>query len=214
MMLLLAGFFGLASGYLGVYSSVELSHYLARQDSASRLAIPSGPMIVVMASFICFVSLIFAPDRGLLLRIVRIGLFRYQCLCENLLKSFWREGPAQEISFDQLHVHLNVPKVYLHFIMRRLIGKGWIQKKGVNKYRLTKEGTDKAAQIVRLHRLWEVYLADYLGVGAERVHRSAEEMEHIITPELEMELTLLLNDPKRDPHHQPIPPGKNEEREV
>jgi manganese/zinc/iron transport system permease protein len=42
-------------------------------------------------------------------------------------------------------------------------------------------------------------------VGVERVHRNAEEMEHIITPELENELSLLLNDPKQDPHHQPIP---------
>ena len=58
---------------------------------------------------------------------------------------------------------------------------------------------------MRLHRLWEVYLVDYLGVGAERVHRSAEEMEHAITQELEAKLTLILNDPKHDPHHQPIP---------
>lgn len=60
-------------------------------------------------------------------------------------------------------------------------------------------------KIVRLHRLWEVYLVDYLGIGAERVHRSAEEMEHIITPELETKLTLILNNPKYDPHHQLIP---------
>lgn len=74
-----------------------------------------------------------------------------------------------------------------------------------NGYRLTPKGVQWAARIVRLHRLWEVYLVDYLGLGAERVHRSAEEMEHIITPELETELTLLLNNPKYDPHHQPIP---------
>jgi len=59
-----------------------------------------------------------------------------------------------------------------------------------------------------------VYLADYLGVGAERVHRSAEEMEHIITPELELELTQLLKDPKVDPHRQPIPPSIVEEAEL
>jgi manganese/zinc/iron transport system permease protein len=59
---------------------------------------------------------------------------------------------------------------------------------------------------VRLHRLWEVYLADYLGMGAEKVHRNAEEMEHIITPAIEKELTVLLHNPQKDPHHQPIPP--------
>ena len=62
----------------------------------------------------------------------------------------------------------------------------------------------KAARIIRLHRLWEVYLV-YLGQNRDKVHRNAEEMEHIITPELEKELTDLLKDPKQDPHHQPIP---------
>ena len=80
------------------------------------------------------------------------------------------------------------------------------EKKGKDTYRLTKEGEIWAAKIVRLHRLWEVYLVDYLGIGPEKVHVNAEEMEHIITPELEHDLTLLLKDPKRDPHHQPIPP--------
>lgn len=71
---------------------------------------------------------------------------------------------------------------------------------------MTTDGEQRAAKIVRLHRLWEVYLANYLGIGAERVHRNAEEMEHILTPEIERELTLLLNNPKQDPHQQPIPP--------
>ena len=43
----------------------------------------------------------------------------------------------------------------------------------------------KAASIVRVHRLWELYLTERLGFPAEKVHRTAEEMEHIITPEME-----------------------------
>jgi manganese/zinc/iron transport system permease protein len=94
----------------------------------------------------------------------------------------------------------------MFFILWRLCRNGWLEKIETGGYKLTHDGRLRAAKIVRLHRLWEVYLADYLGVGAERVHRNAEEMEHIITPELEKELTLLLHNPKRDPHHQPIPP--------
>jgi len=62
-----------------------------------------------------------------------------------------------------------------------------------------------AAKIVRLHRLWELYLTEYIEMGRERVHYSAEEMEHILTPEIEAELTKLLNNPQEDPHNQPIP---------
>ncbi|NGX53817.1 MAG: hypothetical protein K1000chlam4_00537, partial [Chlamydiae bacterium] len=58
---------------------------------------------------------------------------------------------------------------------------------------------------VRLHRLWEVYLVNYIGVGSERVHKNAEEIEHILSPELEKKLTRLLDNPERDPHNQPIP---------
>ena len=70
---------------------------------------------------------------------------------------------------------------------------------------LTELGKKRAQRIVRLHRLWEVYLVTQLDVLAEDVHRSAEEMEHRITPELEAELVTLLGDPKKDPHDQEIP---------
>lgn len=205
-MLLIASLFGLVSGFLGVYLSVELSYYLSEQYAVSHFAIPTGPMIVIVISCICLLSLLLAPDRGLIWRWMRIGKFRYRCLCENLLKSLWSEGAKNEIVLEKQQALLNISTYYLSFILWMFVRKGWVEKISPNKYYLSTSGMQRAAQVVRLHRLWEVYLADYLGVGAERVHRSAEEMEHIITPELEEELTVLLNDPKRDPHYQPIPP--------
>jgi manganese/zinc/iron transport system permease protein len=171
-----------------------------------RLALPTGPMIVIVASLICLFSLMLAPERGLLLRVVRIARFRYQCICENLLKAMWRYGSDKEISFTDIAKRQSAPAWYLRFVLMRLSSQGWIVKSSTDAYHLTSEGSQWAARIVRLHRLWEVYLVDYLGVGSERVHRSAEEMEHIITPDLEKQLTMLLKDPQRDPHHQPIPP--------
>ena len=72
-------------------------------------------------------------------------------------------------------------------------------------YDLTEIGRKRAKRIIRLHRLWEAYLFTCLDIQAENVHKSAEEMEHIITPELEEELVKLLGDPKKDPHNQDIP---------
>ena len=205
-MLFLAGVFGLISGFLGVYLSVEINESLSIKYPAARLTLPTGPIIVIVATVICLLSLLFAPERGLLLRLWRIMRFRYLCLCENILKVFWRNGPQQEILFDQIAKYQTASRIYLRFILSRLVINGWVDQLGPQTYRLTKDGQQWAAKIVRLHRLWEVYLADYLGVGAERVHRNAEEMEHILTPEIEQELTLLLKDPKHDPHSQPIPP--------
>lgn len=201
---LLAALVALLSGFLGNYLSVEVSKGLAQRFPAARLTLPTGPMIVIVASLICLLSLMLAPRRGLLLRLVRIVSFRYQCMCENLLKAVWRYGPDREVTFDEIAKYQSASPWYLRFILSRLVRQGWMEQIKTG-YRLTSEGKQWAARIVRLHRLWEVYLVDYLGVGAERVHCSAEEMEHIITPEIEAELTVILDNPKYDPHHQPIP---------
>ncbi len=212
VMFALAGFFGLLSGFFGIYLSVTLTDYFAFHFPASRLILPTGPMIVLVASFICMGSLLFAPERGLIIRLIRIGAFRYRCIGENLLKTLWRIHPDSHLSLNQLAHYQACSKNYLAFILWRLDKKGWVEKNEKGEYLLTLDGKHRAARIVRLHRLWEVYLVNYLGIGSERVHKNAEEMEHILTPEIERELTLLLNDPKEDPHHQPIPP--NEERNV
>lgn len=204
LMFVLAAFFGLLSGFLGNYLSVEMTQLFTKETAYQRIALPTGPMIVIVASVMCIGALLFAPERGLLIRLWRIAQFRYRCMYENLLKAIWRHGPEKPITFDEIAKGQSASTFYLRFILKRLIRYGWLQFVH-EKYQLTLDGVHWAARIVRLHRLWEVYLADYLGVGAERVHRSAEEMEHIITPELEKELTLLLKDPAYDPHHQPIP---------
>jgi manganese/zinc/iron transport system permease protein len=85
--------------------------------------------------------------------------------------------------------------------------RGWIERREQG-YELTEIGRKKAERVIRLHRLWEVYLVDYMGQSVEKVHRNAEELEHLFTPEFERELTALLKDPKKDPHHQPIPAGE------
>ena len=83
--------------------------------------------------------------------------------------------------------------------------RGWISKDGT----LTPRGEASAQKIVRLHRLWEVYLVEYLGQNVDKVHRTAEELEHLFSPALEQQLTTLLNNPEKDPHDQPIPPIRN-----
>lgn len=206
IMLMLSALFGMASGFLGNYLSVEFTHQLIESHPASRFSLPTGPMIVVVASVICLLAVMFAPERGLMQRFARAVLFRYRCMRENLLKAIWRAGPDKDVTLDHLAHYQEVSPFYLKFILAGLVRNGWLSKTSQDSYRLTAEGEQWAAHIVRLHRLWEVYLADYLGVGAERVHRNAEEIEHILTPELERELTLLLKDPQMDPHHQRIPP--------
>ena len=188
LMLLLAGFFGSLSGLLGSYLSL-------------LFALPTGPAIVLVASAISLFALLFSPRRGLLLRGYRILSFRFTCAQENVLKGIWRSVGEGKISRREVARLFGGGPISAFLMLWRLERHGWIENG-----KLTRDGQHRALRIIRLHRLWEVYLVSYLGVGVERVHRNAEEMEHIITPELEKELVDLLNDPTEDPHSQPIPP--------
>lgn len=204
-MLLLASIFGAISGFLGNFFSVELTSYFQQKFPSERFSLPTGPMIVMVASGICLFALFFAPERGLFNRLARIAYFRSKCIRENLLKTMWRQNKGKGLTLEEIGLYQAISRSYLFILLSWLTYQGWVRRSGA-KYFLTVEGSHRAQRIVRLHRLWEVYLCDYLGVQAERVHKSAEEIEHILTPELEQELTALLKDPKVDPHRQPIPP--------
>src|SRR5205814_3734183 len=71
--------------------------------------------------------------------------------------------------------------------------------------RLTKRGLRVALEVVRHHRLLELYLAESLGLPWDRVHDEAEVLEHVLSEELEELIASKLGHPQRDPHGDPIP---------
>jgi manganese/zinc/iron transport system permease protein len=175
-----AGAIGMASGWIGNYLSVVVPQ--------GEYSLPTGPMILLTSTALCLLSLLLAPQTGLLSRYLQRKKFRLQCAVENGLKSLWKK---------------QVPSLLSKQVLCQLKKKGWADAQG----NLTESGNLAAQKIIRLHRLWEVYLVDYLGQSADKVHRTAEELEHFFSPELERQLSELLHHPERDPHHQPIPPG-------
>jgi DtxR family Mn-dependent transcriptional regulator len=71
--------------------------------------------------------------------------------------------------------------------------------------RLTERGAEVALEVIRHHRLLELYLAESLGVPWDRVHAEAEVLEHVLSEELEDLIAAKLGNPTRDPHGDPIP---------
>lgn len=205
LMFLLAGVFGAISGFLGNYLSVEIPLWGQHRGWGWTFSLPTGPMILLSGSAFAILSLLLAPRRGVISRYSRAVAFRQQCLQENLLKHFWKNG--RKMCLEDLTGWHGLSRLKIQWLLWRLRVQGWARKEGKMAFCLTQEGMNRGAHMVRLHRLWEVYLVR-LGQGLEKVHRSAEEMEHLITPEIEKELTALLNDPHQDPHHQPIPKAK------
>lgn len=198
--LLLAAFFAISSALLGNVLSVEGTKALSARFPEWRFSLPTGPLILLLASSFCFLSLLLSPQGGLV-RLVRRWAFRRKIRNENLLKVFWKRGKEATVSKQELF-H-SFPGCTLSLLSSRL--RGWIVKAGTQAYVLSPEGWARASRIVRLHRLWEVYLVQYMGQGADRVHKSAEEFEHLSDESVEEELENLLGNLERDPHAQPIP---------
>ncbi|GGI56390.1 metal-dependent transcriptional regulator [Winogradskyella haliclonae] len=78
----------------------------------------------------------------------------------------------------------------------------YIKYKGAS---LTEKGRKTAIDIIRKHRLWEVFLVEKLKFSWDEVHEVAEQLEHIKSPKLTKELDAFLGFPKHDPHGDPIP---------
>lgn len=180
---------------------VSLSSSLLGTVISFKGAFSTGPTIVLVVSTFALFALLFAPSRGLIARNMRIIVFRMNTRSENLLKLMWK---IKQLKFSEIREKSGISSIKLIGYLVFFQLKGYVEKQQ-RFYQLTQKGNALGQRVVRLHRLWEVYLVEYLGMGIERVHKSAEEMEHILTAEIERELTALLNDPKNDPHDQPIP---------
>ncbi|MCH9612334.1 MAG: Manganese transport system membrane protein MntC [Chlamydiia bacterium] len=206
-MFLLSGAFGVVSGLLGMYLSVNASSLLSSHFDGARLSLPTGPMILLVAGGIVMFALLFAPYKGLVSRWVRILRFRGRCLSENLLKALWKAGCEKQFRWSEVRelyphqiVHLGYVVVSLLLSQKVVIKQGRVG--------LSALGEIEARRLVRLHRLWEAYLHYKLDVPSSEIHKHAEEIEHIITPEIEAEIHKLLDGKTTCPHERPIPAGE------
>jgi len=93
-------------------------------------------------------------------------------------------------------------------MLRKLAEKGLINYKKYQGVTLTESGEKVAINVIRKHRLWEVFLVEKLGFGWDEVHDIAEELEHIPSEILVEKLDSYLGHPRFDPHGDPIPDSK------
>ena len=90
-------------------------------------------------------------------------------------------------------------------MLKRLADDGLVRHTPYRGVRLTPKGQDLALEMIRHHRLIELFLAEVLGMPWDRVHEEAEVLEHHISEELEELIAAKLGQPARDPHGDPIP---------
>src|SRR4051794_27970579 len=90
-------------------------------------------------------------------------------------------------------------------MVRRLAEHGLATHEPYRGVRLTSEGEKIALEVLRHHRLLELYLSEHLGVPWDRVHEEAGALEHVISEDLEARVAAKLGHPTHDPHGDPIP---------
>ena len=114
-----------------------------------------------------------------------------------------RSGGA--VSTTALADRLDVSPASASGMVRKLDELGLVTHVPYRGVQLTPKGARVALEVLRHHRLLELYLAEQLGVPWDRVHDEAEVLEHVLSEELEELIAAKLGHPTHDPHGDPIP---------
>ena len=120
--------------------------------------------------------------------------------------SLERRGDAvTAVSTSDLAERLGVSAASVSAMVKKLDALGLASHERYHGVRLTESGVRVALEVLRHHRLLELFLAEELGVPWDRVHAEAEILEHVLSEELEARIAAKLGDPVSDPHGDPIP---------
>jgi len=109
------------------------------------------------------------------------------------------------VSTNALAERLGVTAASASGMVKRLGDLGLVEHRPYRGVSLTEAGRRVALEVIRHHRLLELYLVESLGVPWDRVHDEAEVLEHVLSDELEDVIAAKLGHPTRDPHGDPIP---------
>jgi manganese/zinc/iron transport system permease protein len=216
-MVVLAGLFGAVSGALGTLLSLV----------AEKM--PTGPLIILAATAVFLFSFIFAPRRGLLGKILRLFALRAKVGRENALRTLYEAAEAAgkwdlAVTPAVLSAHRGQSPRQMAAELRRLKGEGLteaVERREAGAplsaalegpaYRLTERGLRAAYEVVRNHRLWEMFLMHEGHLGADHVDRDADLIEHHLTRDILDELERLLRVHGREPE---LPPSVHPIAEV
>ncbi len=125
---------------------------------------------------------------------------------EDYLKALYLLGGDQKpVPTRELAQRLGISSPSVSEMVTRLSAQRLIQHDRYRGQQLTKEGRKVAIELVRHHRLLEMFLVQVLGYGWDEVHEEAERLEHVISERMEQRIFDLLGRPEIDPHGHAIP---------
>jgi manganese/zinc/iron transport system permease protein len=184
-MVLISTAFGGVSGIVGTFIS------------SLGPRIPTGPVMVLVATFFFLVSALVAPRRGLFSRWRRERHNRQRESRQHFLRAYFElaEKARESASFStsELAAELGWNAVRVERLGRKLARQQYAERVGAG-WRLLQKGFDEGLFIVKSHRLWEHYLYYRSILNADHVDRPADEVEHLLTPEIIERLEQILSE--------------------
>lgn len=122
---------------------------------------------------------------------------------EDYLKGIYLLKRRKRYSNKNLAEYLNISPASVSEMIKKLSNENYLILEGRN-INLTKKGSDIAVNIIRKHRVWEVFLVEKLGYDKDEIHEEAEVLEHVTSDKLLQKLEKFLFYPKECPHGSPI----------
>ena len=122
---------------------------------------------------------------------------------EDYLKGIYLLKRRKQYSNKNLAEYLNISPASVSEMIKKLSNENYLILEGRN-INLTKKGSDIAVNIIRKHRVWEVFLVEKLGYDTDEIHEEAEVLEHVTSDKLLQKLEKFLFYPKECPHGSPI----------
>jgi DtxR family Mn-dependent transcriptional regulator len=125
---------------------------------------------------------------------------------EDYLKALYQlHGDHQPVPTRDLAQRLGISSPSVSEMVTRLSAQGLVEHDRYRGQQLTREGRKVALELVRHHRLLEMFLVQVLGYSLDEVHDEAERLEHVISERMEQRIFELLGRPELDPHGHAIP---------
>jgi DtxR family transcriptional regulator, Mn-dependent transcriptional regulator len=125
---------------------------------------------------------------------------------QDYLKSLYKlEQASGRVSIGALAKDQGVSPASASAMVKKLAALDLLTHEPYRGAHLTAAGEKVAVEVIRHHRLLELYLAETLGLAVDDVHDEADRLEHVISEELEARIDRALGFPTHDPHGDPIP---------
>ena len=169
-------------------------------------------MVLLIA--VLLIAVVFWPSRGLLARWVRYRELSRRESAEHALKHLHHcEYCGLVPTLESLSGAVCVSRNRAALLLEELEQLGLVGSVD-GRWKLTTEGRRDALRVIRVHRLWEKYLADYTGVSETAWHDEADRREHQMSSEEVESLAARMGYPRYDPHGAPIPTASGEVPDV